>query len=144
MLVGFWAVMSILVGVAIFVVFVLLTVRIMLGVFASTSGANAIMQRYPGPPDPVGQVWKRQTVMIGAVRYRSCTTVGISAQGLFLAVGTVRGTALIPWDQFGSVRPSMVYWRKAVQLDVGEPLVGKVTVFEDLYGAMGAYLPAKG
>lgn len=88
-----------------------------------------------GPPQ--GELLKRQTVQVGRVVYKRCVTVGISPQGLFLKAASLFSSRLkpllIPWERIRKKGEGGVPWRKVTILSVGEPEVGTIALFGDLF-----------
>lgn len=96
--------------------------------------------RYPAAGEPPGTRAGGQTLSVGAVQYKRCMTTVVSEQGLYLARSAALGfllpkhpALLLPWGEFRSAEPRMLYWRKAVRLGVGEPRVGSITVFREFF-----------
>jgi hypothetical protein len=115
----------------------------MMRLFAHTSGLTRLVARYPAARRPEGMERAKQTVRIGAVRYRGCVTVSIGSQGLHLCVRpTLGGCApvLIPWSEVKGIQETRLYSRRAMQLSVGSPKVGTVTVYEGLFKLMQSHL----
>ena len=56
-------------------------------IFAQTSRWNALAQRYGAIMEPEGRKLMRQTIKVGAVRWRLCVTVVLSPQGMYLHLG---------------------------------------------------------
>jgi hypothetical protein len=123
--------------------FVFLMVFLMLRLFAKASGLNKLADLYPAEGEPEGQEHTRQTIKVGAVRYRRCVTVIVNARGLYLSVQpklSKRRPILIPWEEVKKTEKGRLYWDSARQLFVGEPKVATVTVFTSLFRAMHPYL----
>ena len=93
-----------------------------------------LVERYATANPPTGQVFQRQTVKIGAVTYKRCTTVGIADDGLYLTLW--RKTVLIPWSEFTGIGQTMLYWQRVPVLTIGNPPVGTITMQNDLFAAM--------
>ena len=114
-----------------------------MGIFAKVSGLNKLAGHYPATHDPgeVSQI--KQTVKIGVVRYRRCVTVNIGTEGLFLWVRPLlgrQGRLLIPWDEIKQFRGSRMYGRQGVHMSIGDPEVGKITMYRELFELMRAHL----
>jgi hypothetical protein len=121
--------------------FVVLMVA-MQAAFAWGGGWRRLATRYRAIAPPVGPVLKRQTVRVGAVRYRRLTTVGLYPEGVYLAVGLPFHPAVwIPWGEWGLLRETRIdLGTPAVELAVGEPALARVTVTRALYEQMAPYL----
>ena len=70
--------------------------------FARGSGWGELADLYAVSHQPEGQTRMHQHSSVGPVRYRNCTTIGVSAAGLYLAVTapvlTAHPPLLIPWS----------------------------------------------
>ncbi|MEW6187471.1 MAG: hypothetical protein AB1585_17205 [Thermodesulfobacteriota bacterium] len=90
------------------------------------------------------EVYKRQTVQVGKVVYKRCTTVGIMAEGLYLeSTGPfTKGLKplLIPWDQIRGLREGNLYWEKTHVLSIGQPEIGTVSIFSNIFKKIRPYL----
>ena len=110
---------------------------------ARASRWAALAKQYPADGLPAGRRHARQTVQVGAVRYRRCVTVGIDPLGLWLWVqpSLVRFHPLfIPWDEVKRTQETRLCSRKAVQLVIGEPSVATITVYRKLFEDLSPYL----
>jgi len=99
--------------------------------------------RYPAPGEPPGTRAAGQTLSVGSVQYKRCMTTVVSEQGLYLTRSAALGfllpkhpALLIPWGEFRTAEPRMLYWRKAVRLGIGEPRVGSITVFREFFDTL--------
>ena len=119
-------------------------------IFAQTSGWNALAQRYGAITEPEGRKLSRQTIKVGAVRWRLCVTVILNPQGMYLQMGYRQSwlsairkhpPVLIPWPEFKAPRKGRLYlgWQ-AVQLSVGEPQMAAITFPMGLYKEITGYL----
>ena len=111
--------------------------------FARVSGLNNLVEHYPVTevPEEVGLL--KQTVMIGIVRYRACVAVGVDTKGLYLDVNPILSKSiklLIPWGEIKQTCKSKLYGRRAVCLSIGDPKIGKITVYDGLFASMKEYL----
>ena len=123
--------------------FVFLMVFLMLKLFAKASGLNKLADLYPAGGEPGGQRYTRQTVKVGAVRYRRCVTINVNPGGLYLLVRPTLGkhqSILIPWKEIKRIEKRRLYWDSARQLLIGDPKVATVTVFTSLFRVMHPYL----
>jgi len=118
-----------------------------MGIFAKTSGLNKLAEHYPAPREPVQADQIRQTVQIGAVRYRGCVIVNFNTEGLFLGVFPPLGkkeNILIPWEEIRSVSKGTLYGRQGVCLSIGDPGVAVITLYRELFEQMKIYLKEGG
>lgn len=114
-----------------------------MGVFAKVSGLNALAEHYPATHDPGGVSQTRQTVKIGVVRYRKYVTISIGTEGLFLWVRPPlggQGRLLIPWDAIKQIREASLYGRQDVHMSIGDPEVGEITMYGDLFERVRTHL----
>jgi hypothetical protein len=114
-----------------------------MGLFGHVSGLTRLAQQYPAAERPEGVERLKQTVKIGAVRYRRCVTVNVSPQGLYLRVQPPLSrypAVLIPWDEVKGTRRARLYGRRGIRLSIGRPEVGAVTMYEELFRLMQPYL----
>ncbi len=141
-------VVGILVG-----VFVMLVVMmsIIYGVFRGQSGWDALAARFAATQGPVGQLYERQTIKVGPVRWRWSMRVGLSEYGLYLEpampIGPLRAVVrhpplLIPWSELYIVGPGHIYllW-ECTELGVGNPKIASLTVPNGLLALLQPYLP---
>lgn len=115
------------------------------GAFGRVSGLNRLAERYPATSRPEGQRLDKQTVQVGAVRYRRCVEVCISPAGLYLWVHPFASRyppLMIPWGEFGRPQRTMIYWQSAVKMGVGAPPVTTVAFKQGLFAKFKPYLPA--
>lgn len=78
-------------------------------------------KRFPANSLPEGPIYHRQTVVMGAVLYKNCTTVVLSSLGLYLRIPLPRHPAvLIPWRELAGVQPTRLNWKPAIRLSFCE------------------------
>ena len=129
-----------------------LLMAVIYGIFRRTSGWQALSERYPAPEGVVGTLYHRQTVKVGAVRWRWAMTVGISDYGLYLApspsIGPFRrlvrhAPLLIPWSEIHVVGPGRIYllWQ-CTELAIGEPKIASITVPDGLLALLAPHIPS--
>ncbi|MBU2690709.1 MAG: hypothetical protein KJ970_07250 [Candidatus Eisenbacteria bacterium] len=97
---------------------------------------NKLSEHYHATNDPGDVSQTKQTVKIGVVRYRSCVTVGIGSGGLFLRVSPPLGKEcklLIPWNEIKNVKEAKLYGRQGVHMAIGDPAVGEITIYKELF-----------
>ena len=100
---------------------------------------------FPAADRPEGPLLKRQTLEVGRVVYKNCATVGWTGQGLYLEVKIPLFSRLkpllIPWDRISGTREGRLHWKKTVILSIGQPEIGTVTLFQNLFEKVRAFLP---
>jgi hypothetical protein len=71
------------------------------------------------------------------VFYGICATVEITQQGVYLEVNIPFSSRLkplfIPWEMVKWLREGNLYWKKTVILSIGEPEIGMISFFADLF-----------
>jgi hypothetical protein len=82
----------------------------------------------PMPPS----VLLGQNIVVGLVIYRRSMSVGSDDAGLYLEPGFpvaifVKQRLFIPWAEIRKVEESLLFWRKAFRLSIGDPCIGEVT-----------------
>lgn len=118
-----------------------------MGFFARISGLAGLAERYPVTVPPQGSPWYKQTVQIGAVRYRRCVTVQAGDAGLTLSVRPPLGRHVaiqVPWGDLAPLKQTRIYWARAMQLSVGRPQVATIAVQMGLYNRFRLYLNGPG
>jgi len=114
-----------------------------MGIFARISGLNRLVEQYPVKVNPEGKELVNQTIQIGLVRYRDCTTVIISSTGLYLNINPPLSSGsemLIPWDEIKKVSQGRLYGTNASQLSLGNSGKNNVIVYNELFELMQSYL----
>jgi hypothetical protein len=103
-------------------------------------GWTLLAERFPAAFRPEGPVLKKQTIQVGPVVYKNCVTLIPSAPGLYLEVKIPFRSRFkplfIPWEAQRVLREGRLYWRKTMVLSIGQPEIGTVTLFRDLYERM--------
>jgi len=104
----------------------------------------ALINAYHTSTQPEGNVYEKQTIALGRmVRYRKCTTVSFSPEGLFLSISFFGGRQppiLIPWNEIARVTQTRLYGREALMLWVGTPLICIIKVYPSLFSMTEPYL----
>ncbi|MBI5586292.1 MAG: hypothetical protein HY892_20975 [Deltaproteobacteria bacterium] len=107
-------------------------------------GWTRLAERFPAASPPEGPMLRKQTIQVGAVVYKNCATLVVSAQGFYLAAKLPFFSRLvpllIPWENIRSLREGSLYWKKTVILSIGQPEIGTVTLFQDLYTKIEPFL----
>lgn len=102
-------------------------------------------------PFEKSQLW--HTIKIGQVQWRKSVDLAVTLQGFYLGInfGFRRRAFLIPWSALHDPIETRLYWRPAVELNVGSPAIVSLVVFMEVYRKMEPYLeeyleiaPAKG
>jgi hypothetical protein len=113
-------------------------------IFRQSGGWNRLAASYMAQGQPEGEVYTKQTVQIGAVRYRQCTTVYVGPRGLYLSVHVSvlpsSPPLFIPWGEFKHVQETLLYWQRAFRLTIGDPQVGTLTLKAGLFAMVQPYL----
>jgi hypothetical protein len=115
----------------------------MMRIFAKVSGWTRLAEHYPAIDQPEGAKYTRQTVQVGAVRYRNCVTVCLSPQGFYLWARPIFSQyppLLIPWGEIQRVQETRLYWERAMQLSIGSPQVATITLRMGLFRLIQPYL----
>ena len=113
-------------------------------IFRRSGGWDRLVASYAAQGQPEGEAYAKQTVQIGAVRYRQCTTVYVGPQGLYLSVQVSvlpsYPPLFIPWGEFKRVQETLLYWQRAFRLTIGDPQVGTLTLKAGLFAMVQPYL----
>jgi hypothetical protein len=116
---------------------VLLLPKLLKNISGRGSGWSRLAEHFSASSRPAGDLFKGQTIEVGRVAYKRCALVGISAQGLYLEVDLPLFSRLIPllipWNRVIRIREGSLYWRKTAILSIGEPEIGTITLFMDLF-----------
>jgi hypothetical protein len=113
---------------------------------------SELSKRYATTMEPIGPKYTMQTIKVGAVRWKFCTTVIFNQQGIYLHVGARPAIVfsklqplLIPWVELKNPRRGWLYlgW-KAVELSVGEPEIAVITFPLNLYDEIQNYASYSG
>ena len=110
---------------------------------ASISGLTRLASRYAASHPPEGRQFAKQTVQIGAVRFRKCVAVHVGSPGLHLHVRPIMSRyppILIPWEEIQGRQPALVYWQSAMRMAIGKPSVATITVKASLFRIIEPYL----
>jgi len=117
-------------------------------IFQHLSRWKTLADRFPAIYLPEDQALKRQTVQVGPVRFRRCTTVHIAPGGLYLRPDMFFRSyqpVLIPWAEIVDVETSHIYvWETAKKLSVGRPVVGAIIVTDRLFRLIKPHLGVTG
>jgi hypothetical protein len=123
---------------------VFLLPKVMKSISGRGGGWTRLAERFTALSPPVGDLFKGQTIEVGRAFYRRCATVGVSEQGLYLEVNIPFSSRLkplfIPWEMVKGLREGKLYWKKTAILSVGEPEIGTIGLFTDLFTLTRPYL----
>lgn len=75
----------------------------------------------------------KTTIQVGPFRYRECSYLFFSKEGLFLKIKHIfknHPVILIPWKSIEDYRGATLYGRKAIQLDFNDPSLPSVKLYE--------------
>ena len=114
-----------------------------MGIFTRASGLAKLGDHYEIKQQPEGEYFSKQTVQIGAVRYRNCTTIGLCDLGLYLWAKPIfshNPALLIPWQDIKYTGPAKIYQNRAAALSIGEPPCGTIRVYTKVYQKMEPFL----
>lgn len=116
------------------------------GFFSKISGLDELARCFSATREPQGTELTKQTVQIGAVRYKRCVTVHVDAEGLFLQIIFIfsksRPPFFIPWHEIKQVQITRLYWQQAITLTISDPPVTKITLPKPTYSLIAAHLPS--
>ena len=114
-----------------------------------SGGWDDLVQKFGARAPPSGTIRSGMTVQAGdgmaAPVYKNCTTIGVSAAGLYVGSGGFFGlfslpSVLIPWHEIRRVDAATLYWQKAFRLSVGSPETASLTLRADAYHMVMEYL----
>jgi hypothetical protein len=113
-----------------------------------SGGWDALAARFKVEPRSGSGFRSRQSVQVGRVLYRNCTTVGVASDGLYLEARAPipffrKPPLLIPWSEISRTDEARLYWQKAALLSVGEPVICTVTLQADLFESVRPRLPPR-
>ena len=114
-----------------------------MGIFSRISGLHRLVEQFPVEEAPKGKEFFKQTIQIGSVRFRKCTTVIIDANGLYLKVAPPLSRCsevLIPWDEINEVSRTRLYGRQASNLSLGIAGKDHLIVYNELFKLMEPHL----
>jgi hypothetical protein len=104
-------------------------------------GYDSLVARFPGATQPQGAQWQNRCVQFGSMRYDWCVTVVVTQEGLWLQprppLQGAQQPVFLPWAEIRDVRPTLLYWRRAVRLTCGEPVAGTVIVWQPVWEVAG-------
>jgi hypothetical protein len=152
-----WAAIAIVGFVVVFggiLVLTLVLMRLMFRLFSRVGSYGELAARFPADHEPEGDRFTGQHIRVGAVRWRFCTTIVFSPEGLYLAV--LRGVpvigdpgftghpaVLIPWSEIKAVGRTIFYLQRAVALSVGEPRIATVAMLVRFWPYIAPHVSAR-
>jgi len=93
--------------------------------FSRIGGWSRLAQRYAATQQPSGTIYSRQTAELGLMRYRSCLTVGMSPEGLYLKVWPMfrlgHPPLLIPWADVSQPKEVSKFFHQHAEVALGSP-----------------------
>jgi hypothetical protein len=115
----------------------------MMRFFARASGLTKLAERYPANHQPEGQKYTKQTLQIGAVRFRKSVTVYINPEGLYVWAHPIFSNyppIFIPWSEVKRTQESSIYGGRAMLLSIGDPQMGTIRVKMGLFRLIETHL----
>lgn len=113
-----------------------LALLMVLGLFrllVRVSGWHDLAARHPAKNPPAGETLRRQTLMVGPVRFRHSATVVVAAEGVYVAVAGGGHGVLIPWAELKPLPRRNARATSGVRMQVAEPRVAVLTVAPALF-----------
>jgi hypothetical protein len=110
------------------------------------SGMAALARRYPAYYRPGGTQRLLTVAMIGGVRFKRSVSIIPSDEGLYLKLTgffqrvTRPKPAVIPWDQIRIAERQKVNRMEAVELTIGEPETGSLSLLQDDFMALEPFI----
>jgi len=102
--------------------------RSVLKTFAKGGAWGKLAEKYPVETEPTEISLPKQTIRVGAVRYRRCVTAGLLADGMYIAITLPAHAPLfIPWDEFHLMGKTRIYARQALQWSIGKPEIARIS-----------------
>lgn len=113
-----------------------------MGIFAKISGLNKLVGYYPTKGCPDGKKLTKQTIQIGAIRYRSCVTIIVNEQGLYMKISVLFSSneLFVPWTDIKNPAQTSLYGQKAFKLSLVEAENSKLTVYKELFNLIERHL----
>ncbi len=111
--------------------------------FSALSKFSRIAEHYSTDLPPKGDRFTKQTIQIGAVRYRKCVTIDIDSRGFYFCIHVIfskHPQVLIPWKDFKDMQETGIYQKRAKQFSIGDPPVGTIAIPEELFHRMKSFL----
>ena len=103
------------------------------------SGWFRLMERYPDRAEDALAVLKNQSGSLGAVSMRSILNLSVCPSGLRIGIMRIFGPFsrdfFVPWNEITVTRGDRFFW-KVAKLSLGQPSMGKLTVFADVADRM--------
>ncbi len=109
-------------------------------VLRNAAGWRPLLALYRCDTQPAGNLLVRQTVAVGSVRLRRAGRLIIGPAGLYLRGGALGGAILVPWSHVVVVRNARIYRHPALELSIGAPEAGRISVSPELFQQIRPYL----
>jgi len=106
------------------------------------SGLNLLAEQYPAPGQPMGQCLEKQTVQVNSIRWRRTASLCLTDQGLYLQIATAPA-AFVPWQAIIDQGSSDLFMLPAHTLDLGQPKLVALRIYDQVYQQMAPYLQQK-
>ena len=103
-----------------------------------------LAKHYRARQMPEGEEFRFQSAAVGMVSYGNILTVGLSGEGLYLALffpfSIMHPPLLIPWHEINDVREHQTFSRRTYRLSIGSPERGRLTLQQNLMQKIAPYL----
>ncbi len=120
---------------------VILLYRLVSKFFAKVGTWGRLAEKYPAETEPVEILFRKQTIRVGAVRYRQCVAVALLPQGIYLATKLPgHASVRIPWREFHRIGKTRIYSRPATEWSIGNPEVSRIAFPLPLAEKLKSYL----
>lgn len=97
-------------------------------------GLGYLARTYPMTGSEPEPTLTRQTLKIGAVRYKNIGKMTVGRDALYLKVWG--HTAKIPWSEIKGVGETWFQWQKWPVLQIGDPRIAEIVISPEAYRAM--------
>ena len=111
---------------------------------ARLGGWHALGLRFRATDEPPGERFAWASVSMGASNYGGCTTIVVSAQGLYLKLFApfrfFHPPLLIPWSEIHVQKIHQGWFVSYALIEVGQPVLASVTLPLKIIEAASEYL----
>ncbi len=104
------------------------------------AGWPQLLRRFHSQTTPDGKPFCRQTVSVGSVRFRRAGNLIIGPPGVYLHGGMLGEAILVPWREISATRYVQLSGIPALELCIGSPETGRISVPPELLQEMRPYL----